>query len=58
MIYETNVAESESVDNRWLHDSSLTETSLFLNRTYVTLKGEEKLYVAARYIGDHNLTFL
>jgi len=35
MIDQTNAVESESVGNQWLHGSSSTGTSLFLNRTLV-----------------------
>jgi len=38
MIDQTNATESKSVGNRWLHGSSSTGTSLFLNRTFVTLQ--------------------
>ena len=37
MIDQTNVVESESVGNWWLHGFPSTRTSLFLNRTFVTL---------------------
>jgi len=38
MIDQTNIVESESVSNWWLHGSSSTGTSLFVNRTFVTLQ--------------------
>jgi len=38
IIDQTNAVKSESVGNRWLRGSSSTGTSLFLNRTFITLQ--------------------
>ena len=36
--WSTNAAKSESIGNQWLHGSSSTRTSLFFNRTFITLQ--------------------